>query len=92
MNTRIRQTLVAVAFAATVAAGITGATLRGETKETDLAATCAAANWPMIPAECLQGARQENVRYVSADKLPGTEPTRMAANTELADRFSVAFQ
>lgn len=77
MNTRIRQTLVAVAFTATVIAGIAGATLRGETKETDLAATCATAAWPMIPAACLDGA-DSDVRYISANdtnvEIPAAKP------------------
>lgn len=93
MNTRIRQTLVAVAFAATAAAGITGATLRGETKETDLAATCQQAAWPMIPADCLEGGPYHNVRYVSANNPgPGAELKLTAADAGLAERFATAFQ
>ncbi len=92
MNTRIRQIVVAVAFSATVALGITGATLRGETKETNINATCQNAAWPMIPAECLQG-RANDVRYVSPDNVAAAEtavPT--AAKVALADRFETAFQ
>ena len=96
MNTRIRQTLVAVAFAATAAAGIAGATLSGETRETDLAATCAAAAWPMIPAACLDGTHSD-VRYVSADDaniaITAAKPFTEASVASILDaRFSATFQ
>ena len=61
----IRQALMMFAFAATVAAAITGATLRGETKETSVVEACARAEWPVIPANCLDGAANRSVRYVS---------------------------
>jgi hypothetical protein len=80
----IRKTLLATAFAATVAGALTGASLRGETKEVDLAATCAAAEWPMIPAACLEGAQSSDVRYVTADNQ-----IDMRA---MERRFTVAFQ
>ena len=89
MNIRIRQLSVAVAFAAITAAGITGATLRGETKETDLAATCAEATWPMIPTECLEGADNNAVRQASAITAGTTE--YVLADT-MNERFAVAFQ
>lgn len=89
MNVRIRQTLVAVTFAAITAAGITGATLQGETKETDLAATCAEAAWPMIPAECLEGAENIDVRQAAAN---GAATTRFVLADTIDDRFAVAFQ
>jgi hypothetical protein len=82
MNT-LRKILLATAFAATVAGALTGASLRGETKEVDLAATCAAAEWPMIPAGCLDGAAHD-VRYVTADNRIDTR--------EMERRFEVAFQ
>jgi hypothetical protein len=82
MNT-IRKALLATAFAATVAGALTGASLRGETKEVDLAATCASAEWPMIPAACLNGG-SDNVRYVTADN-------RIDARA-MEQRFAVAFQ
>ena len=80
----IRKVLLTAAFAATVAGALTGATFRGETKEVDLAATCAAAEWPQIPVGCLDGAKGEEIRYVSADNRIDL------ASMEL--RFSVAFQ
>lgn len=83
MNTKIRQALVAVAFSAIAAAAITGATLRGETKETSLVETCAGADWPMIPAACLEGGRGHDVRYVSADQLEDSN--------SLPFRFATAF-
>ena len=80
----IRKTLLTAAFAATVAGALTGASLRGETKEVDMAATCAAAEWPMIPAGCLEGAPSSDVRYVSADNRLDTP--------RMQQRFAVAFQ
>lgn len=79
-----RKTLLATAFAATVAAALTGASLRGETKEVDLAATCATAAWPMIPAACLDGGPGQEVRYVSADVRAG--------DRDMGERFAIAFQ
>jgi hypothetical protein len=84
MNTKIRQALVAVAFSAIAAAAVTGATtLRGETKETSLVETCAGADWPMIPAACLEGGRGYDVRYVSADRIDD--------ESSMSFRFSTAF-
>lgn len=73
MNTRIRQAFVAVAFSAVAAAAITGATtLRGETKEAaTVAEACRVYDWPKIPAECLDGAKNVEVRYVAADATNG---------------------
>jgi hypothetical protein len=79
-----RKALLATAFAATVAGALTGATFRGETKELDLAATCATAQWPNIPAACLDGSKGKDVRYVTAD-------SRLDMS-EMELRFSVAFQ
>jgi hypothetical protein len=91
MNTRIRQMAVAVAFAATVAAAITGATLRGETREASTPTeVCATAAWPMIPASCLEGGNGREVRMVSADNI-GLAGKIAAADT-MNLRFSVAFQ
>jgi hypothetical protein len=83
MNT-IRKALLATAFAATVAGALTGASLRGETKEVDLAMTCATAEWPMIPAACLDGQAGRDIRYVTADN-------RIDARA-MERRFEVAFQ
>jgi hypothetical protein len=79
-----RKALLAIAFAVTAAGALTGATFRGETKEVDLAATCAAADWPNIPAACLEGSNGKDVRYVTADNRLDM--------TEMELRFSVAFQ
>jgi len=84
MNTRIRQVLLAIAVSATAAAAITGATLRAETKETSLAEACATMAWPKIPAHCLEGARTNEVRYVSVDASE--------AELGLRGRFDTAFQ
>ena len=65
MTTKTRKIFVAVAFVATAAAGITGATLSGQTKETGTAAVCSTSAWPNTPAECLEGSTNSNVRYVS---------------------------
>lgn len=79
-----RKAFLAIAFAVTVAGAFTGATFRGETKEADLAATCAAAAWPNIPAACLEGSNGKDVRYVTADNRLDM--------TEMEQRFLVAFQ
>lgn len=82
MNT-MRKGLLATAFAATVAAALTGASLRGETKEADMEATCAAAAWPQIPAACLEGGQNRDVRYVTADNT---------LDRNMEARFAIAFQ
>jgi hypothetical protein len=74
LNTR--TLILAGAFAVTVAAGITGLTYRGETKEAGFVENaCAAAAWPLIPARCLDGGRGHDVRVItdtpSAEQLPG---------------------
>jgi hypothetical protein len=79
-----RKVLLATAFAVTAAGALAGATFRGETKEVDMAATCATANWPNIPAACLEGSNGKDVRYVTADGRPDM--------SEMQLRFSVAFQ
>jgi hypothetical protein len=89
MTTRTRQIFVAVAFAATVAAAVTGATLRGETREAPtVAEVCATADWPLIPAECLDGASDRNVRVVTGQEAA----TKKFAAAEMDERFAVAFQ
>jgi hypothetical protein len=80
----IRKAFLATAFAATVAGALTGASLRGETKEIDFAATCAAAEWPMIPAACLENGPAKDVRYVTADNQIDMQAMQR--------RFAVAFQ
>jgi hypothetical protein len=89
MTTRTRQFVVAIAFAATVAAAVTGATLRGETREAPtVAEMCVKADWPLIPAECLNGAAERTVRVIT-----GNEATAQKfAAAEMTERFAVAFQ
>ena len=89
MTTSTRKIFAAVAFAATVAAAVTGATMRGETHEAPtVAEVCAKADWPNIPAECLDGAARQDVRVVTdSDRGPA-----MVAAAEMSDRFAVAFQ
>jgi hypothetical protein len=89
MTTRTRQIFVAVAFAATVAAAVTGATLRGETREAPtVAEICATAEWPLIPAECLDGASERNVRIVTGQEVA----VQKFAAADMDERFAVAFQ
>ena len=82
MNT-IGKLMIATAFSATVAGALTGAALSGETQEINTAETCAAAHWPMIPAECLEGAPSREVRQVTASS---------EFERNLQTRFEVAFQ
>ena len=58
--------LSAAVFAATAAAAIAGATVRGESRDNPLDAMCAAADWPMIPQECLVGS-DGAVRIIDGD-------------------------
>lgn len=89
MTTRTRQIFAAVAFAAIAAAAVTGATLRGETREAQtLAEACAKAEWPLIPAECLDGAATQDVRVVTGNESAGAA----VAAAEMSDRFAIAFQ
>ncbi len=89
MTVRIRPVLVASAFAFVVAAGMIGATLRGESREAPTTAEiCATAEWPLIPAECLDGAGERSVRVISGN---AAADVRYAAS-DMEDRFAVAFQ
>lgn len=81
---KIRKTLIATAFAATVAGTLTGAALSGESAEFDVATHCATAAWPMIPAACLEGGQRQEVRFVTTDIS--------AFERNIAQRFEVAFQ
>lgn len=91
MNIRMsRSTLFAVLFAATAAAAITGAAVRGESRETPLGADCASAFWPMIPADCLEGAGPNEVRMIDAD-LQAAEAEADAEQDDLRFRFEAAF-
>ncbi len=91
MTKRTRQIFAAVAFAATVAAAVTGATLRGETREAPtVAETCATVEWPNIPAQCLTGAVNTNVRVINGAEAA---PQALAsADANMTERFEVAFQ
>jgi hypothetical protein len=80
---RIRTPLAALAFAVTVAAAVTGLSLRGETRETSLKETCSHAAWPEIPAYCQIGGSGRTVRMVTADH---------PANGGIGERFVVAFE
>jgi predicted homoserine dehydrogenase-like protein len=89
MTARTRPIIVAVAFAATVAAAVTGATLRGETREAPtVAELCAKAEWPMIPTECLDGAGDRAVRIVTGNEAAAHK----IAAADMDERFAVAFQ
>lgn len=82
-NRKGRGATLATVFALTVAAGITGATYSGVSKEASIDEACAHVTWPMIPAYCLEGATDRPVRMVSVDRM---EHSAMFA------RFEVAFK
>ncbi len=77
-------------FAATAAAAVTGATVRGESRETPFEADCASASWPMIPANCLDGGNGTSVRIIDAD-LQAAEAESDAEQDDLRFRFEAAF-
>ena len=74
MNMNWRAVLLAVAFSTTVAAALTGASLSGQTKETSLDDTCTHAAWPLIPAQCLEGAQDREIRIVTTRSAVETIP------------------
>ena len=82
-NTGGRSATLALVFGLTVAAGITGVTYKGVTREASVEDTCAHAAWPTIRAFCLDGASDRPVRIVSLEK-PQFSP--------FAERFIVAFE
>jgi hypothetical protein len=82
-STKGRSILLATVFALTAAAGITGATYSGVSKETRVNEACAHVTWPAIPAFCLDSATDRPVRLVSVDRQE---------MTAMAQRFAVAFQ
>ena len=90
MFIQTRQIMIAGAFAATVAAGLAGATLSGETREGGPEAACKAATWPKIPVACLEGEVRVAQRYVSPDDFEKSENVVLARN--LVERFQTAFQ
>ena len=81
MTTRTRSALLTAAFAITVATAIAGLTFRGETKEASKDETCSHAAWPSIPAACLSGGPGHEVRFVTADKIGGTDSMQIRFNT-----------
>jgi hypothetical protein len=83
MNT-IRKVLIATAFSASVAGALTGAALSGETQEIDNTASCTTAHWPMIPAECLEGGPEREVRFATANLGD--------FDRDMQVRFEIAFQ
>ena len=85
MNTNTRSFLLALAFAVTVAAGLTGLSMSGQSKEASPAPACAQAIWPMIPADCLAG--------VDKDRTVRTVATRAAVSAPetMGERFALAF-
>lgn len=85
MKRNQRSLLATAAFAVTVAAGLAGLSLTGETKASPADEICAHAVWPAIPDACLQGADAgRTVRMIT--------PHATAAQTEtMAARFALAF-
>ena len=81
MTVDLRGAVLALAFSLSVSAGITGASLSGESRENAVNNACADAAWPMIPARCLDGADGRTVRIVT---------TRSAANEMMASPFAIA--
>jgi len=76
MQPTMRTFLLTAIFATTVAAGVTGLTYRGETKEAGIIENpCARAAWPLIPSKCLDGGRGHDVRLImdapAGEEFPG---------------------
>ena len=68
MNTKFRPAFMALAVSAIAVVAITGATLRGKSKEgLSVADTCATAAWPLIPANCIPDASGRQVRMVGVE-------------------------
>ena len=87
MNT-FRPALVAVALVGTLAAGALGlTTFGGETREADAKAVCTAADWPLIPAGCLEGGGNRHVRLIG-----DTGAAAGGKALAMEERFAVAFQ
>ena len=80
---KIRTPLAAAGLGVIAAIGLTGMSLRGETKESSIVETCAHETWPAIPAYCLIGAQPRSFRMVSVDR---GETQRMT------ERFAAAFE
>ncbi len=75
--------MLAAAFAATVAAAVTGASLKGEGREVQVDQACAHETWPMIPPQCLTGNVNRGVRVVSVKSVEQRDfQARFAADFE----------
>ena len=85
MNTSTRGFLLALAFSVTVAAGVTGLSMAGQSKETSVDPACVHTTWPMIPAECLAGADTSRTVRPVYTRTAVTPPQTMA------QRFASAF-
>ena len=79
----ITKLLIATAFSASVAAALTGAAVSGQSEDIDTGINCTTAHWPMIPAECLEGAPVRDVRFAIAD---------LEHPVDINERFEIAFQ
>ncbi len=85
MKTSKRNILMTVAFAVTVAAGLTGLSMAGQSKESNLDQACVHATWPMIPAQCLEGADSTRTVRTVATR------TAVAGPETVTERFALAF-
>ena len=79
----IRSNALTLAFALTVAAAVSGATLRGETREARPDETCAHETWPAIPVHCLTGNVAQAVRVIPIDSVSARD---------MGPRFEIAFE
>ena len=85
MKTNVPTPFLAVAFAVTVAAGLTGLSLSGQTQESSIGAVCAHATWPMIPEDCLAGADHGRTVRTVATRGAAEQPET------ISQRFATAF-
>lgn len=83
---RTRSGFVAVAFAATVGAALTGLSISGETRESSLEEMCKFSAWPNIPAVCLDGQTRNRVR-----EIPIVSPERLTMDQRFAAAFDGGF-
>lgn len=85
-----RKFFAAIAIAVTASAVVAGATFSGETREAPTVnEICATADWPNIPAQCLVGASNAEVRVIG---LREAAPVAALAMTGMTERFAVAFE
>jgi hypothetical protein len=76
------MSVIAATLGVTIAI-LNGVSAPGETREMNLATTCAHMDWPAIPASCLIGATARPVRVIS-------DAPRQA--DDMAMRFATAFE